>query len=116
MATPQRRAPTALHLPATLLLVSVSFLGAFSRFTSGRYTPQWYAFQVARAPNASLVIPAMDAILGSLLIPRRTRPAAAAIITAFFGMGVGMRVNAGASSGTNALLLGLALTVLGTSW
>ncbi|KAJ7107753.1 hypothetical protein C8R44DRAFT_319822 [Mycena epipterygia] len=69
MATPQHREPTALHRPATLLLVGVSFLGAFSRFTSGRYTPQWYTFQVARVPNASLLIPAMDAILGSLPIP-----------------------------------------------
>ncbi|KAJ6526935.1 hypothetical protein DFH09DRAFT_1187166 [Mycena vulgaris] len=46
---PNRRA-TRLHLPTTLLLAGISFLGAFSRFTSGSYTPgPWVVRLPARA-------------------------------------------------------------------
>jgi hypothetical protein len=122
MSTPTtpRRAKSALNLPATLLLAGISFLGAFSRFTSGRFTPQWYDFQLERAPNAAgttmgWLIPTMDTLLCALLLPRRTRFGAAAMTTAFFAMGVGMRIAAGKGFVPDAALLGLAAIVLGTS-
>ncbi|KAJ7213175.1 hypothetical protein GGX14DRAFT_393364 [Mycena pura] len=69
---------SALNLPSTLALAGVSFLGGFSRLTSGRYTPRWYAFQLARAPNTPgtalrWLIPALDLALGALLLSRRAR-------------------------------------------
>ncbi|KAJ7466924.1 hypothetical protein FB451DRAFT_402077 [Mycena latifolia] len=118
--SPQRQKSSPLHLPATLLLTGVSFLGAFSRFTSGQYTPAWYAFQLARAPNSAgtiqgWLIPTMDIVLGASLLSRRTRRAGAAIITVFFALGLGMRVAAKQTWGADALLLGLAVAVVGTS-
>ncbi|KAJ6526932.1 hypothetical protein DFH09DRAFT_1045827 [Mycena vulgaris] len=119
-STPNRRV-TRLHLPTTLLLAGISFLGAFSRFTSGSYTPGWYAFQLERAPNTAgtvqeWLIPTMDTLLGALLLPRQTRLFSAAIITMFFGIGLGMRMAEGQAWGPDALLMGLAVTVLRTSW
>ncbi|KAJ7238530.1 hypothetical protein B0H12DRAFT_1237885 [Mycena haematopus] len=112
--------PPAIHIPATLLLSGISFLGAFSRLTTGQYTPQWYAYQLERAGNTGgttqgWLIPALDAALGALLLFRRTRRSAAAAITAFFSIGVYVRVASGNGFVSDAALLGLAVLVLGTS-
>ncbi|KAJ7022094.1 hypothetical protein C8F04DRAFT_245451 [Mycena alexandri] len=100
-----------------LVLAGVSFIGAFSRLTSGRYTPQWYAYQLERAPNTrgTWFIPAMDILLG-LLFPRRTRTPAVMAITVFFGLGLGLRVVAGKDFTGDAALLVLALLTLSTTW
>ncbi|KAJ6594689.1 hypothetical protein B0H19DRAFT_1247342 [Mycena capillaripes] len=121
MSTPiTRRSSRALNLPATLLLAGISFIGGFSRITAGQYTPQWYAYQLERAGNTAgttqgWLIPTMDIILGTLLLPRRTRFGASAAITALFGIGVGMRIAAGKGWAPDVSLLGLAATVLWTS-
>ncbi|KAJ7742872.1 hypothetical protein B0H16DRAFT_1890175 [Mycena metata] len=120
MSTPERKQNfnrKTFNLPLTLVLAGVSFMGAFSRLTSGRYTPQWYAYQLERAPNTSgtWFIPVMDTLLGFLLLPRRTRTPAVMAIAAFFGLGLGLRVAAGKSFTGDAALLGLALVTLRTS-
>ncbi|KAJ7020606.1 hypothetical protein C8F04DRAFT_290740 [Mycena alexandri] len=83
-----------------------------------RYTPQWYAYQLERAPNTrgTWFIPAMDILLGLLLFPRRTRTPAVMAITAFFGLGLGLRVVAGRDFTGDAVLLVLALLTLSTTW
>ncbi|KAJ7613566.1 hypothetical protein FB45DRAFT_1036493 [Roridomyces roridus] len=75
-----------LHIPATLAVAGINFTGAFSRLTSGAHTPEWYAYQIARAPNdagtMSACIPFVDITLGVLLLPPQTRVVAAAMTNA----------------------------------
>ncbi|KAJ7121953.1 hypothetical protein C8R43DRAFT_48849 [Mycena crocata] len=118
--TSRHRSSSPLHIIATVLLAGVSFFGVFSRLTSGHYTPQWYAYQMARAPNEpgtalAWAIPTMDILLGILLFPRRTRLLSASMILAFFGIGLGMRVAEGKGWDADALLMALAVVVFHTS-
>ncbi|KAJ7605560.1 hypothetical protein FB45DRAFT_1069225 [Roridomyces roridus] len=123
-----------LHIPATLAVAGINFTGAFSRLTSGAHTPEWYAYQIARAPNdagtMSACIPFVDITLGVLLLPPQTRVVAAAMTSVLFSIGVGKldrnrqagfepigkRMVEGKTWGVDALLLGLGVFVLGTSW
>ena len=79
--------------------VFTTYLGAFSRFTHGRYTPAFYAYQLDRAPDdaSTRVIPFIDAALGTLLLFEKTRAVAAAVCVFFQGIGVGLRVQSGKS-------------------
>ncbi|KAF8207977.1 hypothetical protein K438DRAFT_1814752 [Mycena galopus ATCC 62051] len=111
---------SAINPPATILLAGITFIGGFSRLTSGQYTPGWYAYQLDRAGNTTgtiqgWLIPLADVALGTLLLSRRTRRSAAVATTAFFGLGLWMRVASGKGFVTDAALFGLAVLVLGTS-
>ncbi|KAL4862247.1 hypothetical protein BDV12DRAFT_179079 [Aspergillus spectabilis] len=95
-------------------LSSVVLLGAFSRFTHGVYTPQWYAFQEYHSPDdgstVALLTPFVDAIVGLSLLfgVRQARFAAAATSLSFFVMGLAMQIQAGKEYKGDVALIGLA--------
>lgn len=81
---------------ALLLLLPLLLYGAFSRFTHGRHTPSFYAYQVARAPDdgsaPARLLPCADLVLAGMLAHAPTRGVAAAVVAlAQFG-GVVVRV------------------------
>ncbi|KAK6996944.1 hypothetical protein R3P38DRAFT_3221454 [Favolaschia claudopus] len=119
---PHRTNPTlrAINIPTTLILAGVTFVGAFSRLTSGSYTPQWYAYQLERAGNTAgtpqqWLIPTFDVALGAMLLNRTTRRVAAAGVTVMALVGLGIRVAEGKAFTTDAAFVGLAVLVFGTS-
>jgi len=72
-------------------------LGAFSRFTHGRYTQWWYAYQIDRAPDneSTRIVPWMDTAVGALLLYPRTRVFAAFLCVVFQIVGLRMRFDSG---------------------
>ncbi|KAL5337448.1 hypothetical protein BJX70DRAFT_369421 [Aspergillus crustosus] len=82
-------------------LSSIVFLGAFSRFTHGIYTPQWYAFQEYHSPDdgstAAVLTPFIDTLVGVALVfgGRKARRSAAVTSLLFFVLGLVMQVTAG---------------------
>jgi hypothetical protein len=68
--------PGLLSRIALLSLISILYLGSFSRFTHGQYTPSLYQYQIDRAADGdgAWVIPVADLVLGTLLLFARTRP------------------------------------------
>jgi hypothetical protein len=78
-------------------LTSIVFLGAFSRFTHGVYTPSFYAYQLDRAPNNenTWLIPICDTLLGTLLLFFTTRPYGALLCALGQGVGIWMRLGEG---------------------
>ena len=96
-------------------LASVCFYGAFSRFTHGRFTPQWYAFQEHHAPDdgsfTAMITPVMDVVVGSGLLWPSTRPLAACAATLFLALGLAVQINAGKEYVADVALLGLGVTV-----
>ncbi len=78
-------------------LIGVTFLGSVSRFTEGRYTPSFYAYQLDRAPNdeSTRFVPYIDLTLGMMLLFPRTRKLAAALCVLFQGIGIWMRLREG---------------------
>lgn len=81
------------------LTSSILFLSAFSRFTHGRYTPRYHAYQEYHQPNddetRSQIIPFVDALLGTLLLSRRTRLISAIVVDFFMIFGLVVQVIAG---------------------
>src|ERR1700754_2155088 len=92
------------------LLASLVLLGAFSRFTHGVYTPQWYAFQEYHAPDdgstIATVTPMIDILLGITLLfgNRSLRLGAAGICLLFVTMGLAIQVQAGKKYGADVAL------------
>lgn len=84
-----------------MLLLTVVFvlLGAFSRFTEGRYTPRYHAYQENHRPNdgstEAQIIPLIDTALGFMLILRRTRFIAAVVVNLFMVLGLVVQIMAG---------------------
>ncbi|KAB5585110.1 hypothetical protein GE09DRAFT_14946 [Coniochaeta sp. 2T2.1] len=70
--------PVLQHLPSLttphsiprIYLISLRYLGALSRFTHGRFTPTFYAYQIQHAPDDDLTryIPVIDTTLDTLLL------------------------------------------------
>lgn len=58
-------------LPSLILSGLLSY-GAFSRLTHGQYTPQFYAYQIARQPDdgsaTAMIVPWVDVLLVTLLL------------------------------------------------
>lgn len=79
---------------ALAFVVGITYLGAFSRFTHGRYTPRFHQYQVDRAPDdeSTRYIPLIDLTVATLLLFPVTRTAAALLATAFQGFGILLRV------------------------
>ncbi|VUC32719.1 unnamed protein product [Clonostachys rosea] len=75
-------------------LIGITYLGGFSRFTHGKYTPVFHQYQVDRAPDdeSTRLIPIMDVTLATLLVFQRTRTVAALLCTFFQGVGLVMRI------------------------
>ncbi|KAL3461189.1 hypothetical protein BJX64DRAFT_261468 [Aspergillus heterothallicus] len=82
-------------------LSGILFLGAFSRFTHGVYTPAWYAFQEYHAPddgsNLALATPIIDTLVALLVGfgSRKPRLYAAGFALVTFSIGLAMQVSAG---------------------
>lgn len=97
-----------------LSLISLVYLGAFSRLTHGRYTPGFYQYQLERAPDDSStrLVPIMDIFLGTLLLFDRTRVAAAGLCAAFQMAGVVLQVKKGGQAWTDAGGVVLSLLVV----
>lgn len=102
---------------ALLSLISIVFLGGFSRFTHGAYTPSFYAYQLDRAPdNESMwLIPVIDTVLGTLLLFAKTRRWAALLCALGQGAGIWMRVQEGKEVTKDVGFFSLALFVFATS-
>lgn len=75
-------------------LIGITYLGGFSRFTHGQYTPAFHRYQVDRAPDeeSTRLIPIMDVTLATMLVFPRTRTVAALLGTFFQCVGLVMRV------------------------
>ncbi|KAH7157975.1 hypothetical protein B0J13DRAFT_543204 [Dactylonectria estremocensis] len=99
----------SLSQAALLALIGTTYLGGFSRFTHGRFTPGFYKYQTDRAPDneSTRIIPFIDVTLATLLVISGSRAIAAGLCTLFRCVGVGKRVKEGKS-----LLLDVALTVM----
>ncbi|KAL2837213.1 hypothetical protein BJX68DRAFT_249972 [Aspergillus pseudodeflectus] len=82
-------------------LSGILLLGAFSRFTHGVYTPQWYAFQEYHAPDdgstLALATPIVDTIVALLVAigSRKPKIYAAGFTFVTFATGLAMQVLAG---------------------
>lgn len=115
-----------LSLLATLPVYLLSFvvlLGAFSRFTHGRYTPEWYAFQEYHAPDdgstVAIITPIIDMVVGLMLLFGKptVKLSAAAISLVFFTIGLAMQMQAGKEYlGDVALVALAAITAEGLIW
>jgi hypothetical protein len=101
-----------------IALVGLVYLGAFSRFTNGRFTPSFYQYQLSRAPNNAntRVIPFIDATLGTMLLFPRTRTAAALLCSTFQGAGIVHRVMEGKPVAPDIAMEFVAVVVALTSW
>lgn len=99
-------------------LVGIIYLGAFSRFTHGRFTPSFYRYQLDRAPdNASTrIIPVFDTIFGTLILLSRTRTGAALLCALLQGGAIVPRLREGKSVWGDVALFSTALVVGLTSW
>lgn len=88
------------HISVSLLSIILS-LGAFSRFSHGKFAPWWYGFQVYHAPDdgstVAIITPYIDLLISLVLLFARQgiRIAAAAISLFFFAIGLAMQVSAG---------------------
>lgn len=81
-------------LIALLILVTVTLLGGFTRFTHGRYTPGFYAYQLDRAPDdgSTRFLPYLDFAVAALLVFPGTRGVGAMLFSVMQFIGVVMRV------------------------
>lgn len=61
--------PASKEIPR-LYLIGLCYLGAFSRFTHGRYTPFSYQYRIDHAPDdeSTRCIPFVDATMGTLVL------------------------------------------------
>lgn len=97
----------AVSVTALFLLIC---LGGFSRFTEGRYTPRFHAYQLERAPTtgASKIIPFMDVMMAATIAYPKTRSIALLLCAAFQGLGLVKRLADRKDSVPDALICALA--------
>jgi hypothetical protein len=73
-------------------IIGLCALGAFSRFTHGRYTPTFYRYQIDHAPDddSTRFVPFIDATLGAMLLlgGPRTQTVGALVRTLFQAIGI----------------------------
>jgi uncharacterized membrane protein YphA (DoxX/SURF4 family) len=117
---------TLLYLPNLYLGLQLLYSG-FSRFTNGRFTPEYYEWQLAHQSVDSvqsgsdffdnIIIPSTDIVLGlSLLLARpRTAFIAAAIVAAFMCLGLALMVQNGEDWTHDLILLIAALAAAASS-
>ncbi|KAK2754387.1 hypothetical protein FQN54_007031 [Arachnomyces sp. PD_36] len=95
------------------LLSSVVLLGGFSRFTHGKYTPQWYTFQEYHAPDdgstVALITPIVDIMLGLMLLfgNKTVKLSAAVTSLVFFTIGLAMQIQESKQYGGDVALIAL---------
>ncbi|ETI23750.1 hypothetical protein G647_05556 [Cladophialophora carrionii CBS 160.54] len=101
------------NLP-TYLLASVVLLGAFSRFTHGEHTPQFYAFQEYHAPDdgstGAKITPIIDLLVGLSLLfgSKAVRLSAASISLGLCAVGLVVQMKAGKEYNADIALVALA--------
>ncbi|KIK50275.1 hypothetical protein GYMLUDRAFT_51322 [Collybiopsis luxurians FD-317 M1] len=95
---------------STYALACICFLGAFTRFTHGKYTPTFYAFQ--RGTAIARVTPIVDTIIGCMLLMPRFRFSATLLLTFFFTLGLVMQIRAGKEYIADVGLVGIALSAM----
>ncbi|KAJ6788212.1 hypothetical protein PWT90_02177 [Aphanocladium album] len=102
---------------ATHTVIAIIYLGAFSRFTHGVYTPAFYEYQLDRAPDneSTWMIPYVDTALATLALVRATRSYALFFCVAAQVMGLGLRLREGKEPGADAALLLATVAALVTS-
>lgn len=78
---------------ALLVLIGVALVGGFSRFTHGKHTPGFYAYQLDRAPDnaATRFLPYLDFAMAALLVLPSTRGAGAVLFSVMQFIGVVVR-------------------------
>lgn len=95
-----------------LCTTAIVLLGCFSRFTHGKYTPWFYAYQeyhqVDDGSNVAKIVPVMDLILGLMILSRKSRWLSLVVIDAFMIMGLIIQVTNGKRFEIDALMVLLA--------
>lgn len=96
-----------IRVVSLLAVSSITYIGAFSRITSGRYTPRFYAYQVDRAPNdaSTRLIPVVDLSLGTLTVLPATRPYGLLGCFVLYSVGIILRLKEGKNA-TGDIALG----------
>lgn len=104
-----------LGLISKYILVSIVYLGAFSRFTHGRYTPSFYRYQLDRAPDdaSTRIIPVFDTIFATLVLLPKTRTGTAMVCGLIQGAAIVPRIREGKSVLGD---VGLFLTTVAVAW
>lgn len=108
---------SALGTVTLLAIVGILYYGAFSRFTHGEYTPDFYAYQLDRAPDddSTVLLPYIDSFLASACLFPLTRRIGLLFALLFFGYGVWVRFQAGQDLVYDAALFGgVAVAFAGT--
>ena len=97
----------------TFLLATFIYLGAFSRFTHGQYTPWFYAYQeyhqVDDGSATAKIIPFMDIGVASLILWSRTRSIGITLALTFFCFGIVAQYMAGKRFEVDLLTVNLCL-------
>lgn len=101
----------------THTVIAIIYLGAFSRFTHGAYTPGFYEYQLGRAPDdaSTWMIPYVDAALATLALVRATRSYALFFCAAAQVMALGQRVWQGSDAVPDTALLVATMVALVTA-
>ncbi|EEA27935.1 hypothetical protein TMatcc_003761 [Talaromyces marneffei ATCC 18224] len=107
-----------LGLISKYTLVSIVYLGAFSRFTHGRYTPAFYRYQLDRAPDngSTRIIPVFDSIFATLVLFPKTRAWTAMVCSLIQGGAIVPRLMEGKSVWGDVGLFTVTVLVAWTSW
>lgn len=94
----------------TTTITVVTYLGGFSRFTHGRFTPRFYAYQLDRAPDdaSTRAVPYIDITLATLTVVDVTRPYALLACAAFQGIGLLLRAREGKNPAPDLVLCSMA--------
>lgn len=81
----------------TLISACIMSYGAFSRLTHGEYTPEFYAYQLDRAPDndQTWFIPYLDLVIASMMLLPRSRKTGLESSILFQALGLVMRIGAG---------------------
>lgn len=98
----------ALGTVTLLATVGILYYGAFSRITHGEYTPDFYAYQLDRAPDdeTTVLLPYIDTLLASACLFPMTRRIGLLFAMLFFGYGVWTRFQAAQDLVYDAALFG----------
>lgn len=107
-----------LGITATHTVIAIMYIGAFSRFTHGAYTPGFYEYQLDRAPDneSTRLVPYVDAALATLALVQATRPYAFLFAVVFQVMGMGLRLQQQKDVARDAALLAATVVALVASF
>ena len=101
------------------ILASIILLGAFSRFTKGRFTPWFHDYQQYHHPDdgtsTATMIPIIDSLVGSMILLQRTRFLAVLVADAFMIVGMLMQINAAKHFEVDVVMVSIA-TLAALGW